>query len=134
MRTVWVETKEGCNLLGGSAVRAYVVSNAGTAGNDSRRYQARLRTSGRGEVFATLEAARAWCDKELKIEEVECALDGEPLRFVLHYASQATKGLSLLTADDFATVAHLQSLATGRSTHAVEDQDFVDAISLLQQL
>ena len=131
MRTVWVETKDGCNLLGGGAVRAYVVSNAG---NGLRQYQARLRTNGRGAVFASPEAARAWCDKELRIEEVECALDRGPLRFVLHCALQATQGIRLLMPDDFATEAHLQSLGTCRSPHAVEDQDFVDAVSLLQQL
>lgn len=132
MRTVWVETKDGCLLLGGGAVRAYVVCNAETVGNGSRQYQARLRTSPRGALFATLEEARAWCDREFKIEQVECALDREPLGIVLCCALQATQGIRLVIPDDLATEARLQSLTAAHSPQAVEDQDFVDAASWLQ--
>jgi hypothetical protein len=132
MRTVWVETEDGCILLGGGAVRAYVISNAEIVGKGSRQYEASLRTSLRGAVFATLEEARAWCDQEFKIEEVECALDREPLRIVLCCALQGAQGIRLLIPYDFATKAHLQSLTAAHGPHAVEDQDFVDAVSWLQ--
>lgn len=132
MRTVLVDTKDGCVLLGGGVVRAYVVSIAETVGNGSRQYQARLRTSLRGAVFATLEEARAWCDQEFKIEEVECALDRGPLEIVLCCALQGTQGIRLLIPDDFATEARLQSLTAAQSPRAVGNQDFVDAVSWLE--